>query len=103
MRDGSFNYTILPKIDKSKLHGFVNRSGNNVVLLFLREFDEVYRITGYTNGKLRIFFGMRLRVQKRFTAEYVYVKMEAVVSNVAVQHVYQIIYSSRHNYSPFII
>ena len=44
MRDGSFNYTILPKIDKPKLHGFVNCSGNNVVLLLLRELDEVYSV-----------------------------------------------------------
>ena len=78
-------------------------SGNNVILLFLREFDEVYRITGYTNGKLRLFFRVSLRIQKGFAIEHVYVKMEAVVTNIAVQHVYQIIYSVRHNYSPFII
>ena len=78
-----FAVGLFPKI-KPKLHGFVNGSGNNVILLFFREFDEVYRITGYTNGELRILFGMRLRVQKSFTVKYVYVQMETIVANVTV-------------------
>ena len=60
----------------------MNSSRNNVVLLFFGKLDEVYRITGNTNGKLRIFFRMRLRVQKGFTVEYVYVKVIATVANV---------------------
>ena len=87
---------LFPKI-KSKLHGFVNGSGNNVVLLFFREFDEVYSITGNTNGKLRILFRVSLRVQKGFAIKYVYVEVVATVTNVAVQHINQIIYSVRHN------
>ena len=86
MRDGSFNYTILPKIDKPKLHGFVNRSGNNVVLLLLREFDEVYSVTGNADGELRVLFRVLLRIQKGFAVKYVYVEVVTTVTNVAVQH-----------------
>ena len=68
----------------NRLHGFVDGSGNNVILLFFREFNEVYRITGYTNGKLRIFFRMRLRVQKGFTVENVNVEVMTAVANVTV-------------------
>ena len=74
-----FQITILPK-----LHGFVNSSGNNVILLFLRELNEVYGIAGYTNGELRIFFRMRLRIQKGFTIENVNVEVMTTVANVTV-------------------
>ena len=68
----------------ASLHRFVNGSGNNVVLLFLRKFNEVYSITRNANGKLRIFFRMSLRVQKRFTVENVNVKVVAAVADVTV-------------------
>ena len=96
----AFVYTtgIFPK----RLHGFVNGSGNNVILLFLREFNEVNCIAGNTDGKLRILFRMRLRVQKSFTIEYVNVEVVTTVANVTVQHSNQIIYSLRHNIISFI-
>jgi hypothetical protein len=75
---------LLPKTHAQPLHGFVNGSGNNVVLLFLRKLNEVYSVTGYAYGELRIFLRVRLRVKKRITIEYVYVKMVAAVANVAV-------------------
>ena len=71
-------------LSHEKLHGFVDRSGNNVVLLFFRKFDEVYSIPGNTNGELRILFRVRLRVQKGFTVEYVYVQVMTTVAYVAV-------------------
>jgi hypothetical protein len=68
----------------AELHGFVNGSRNNVILLFLREFNEVNCITGNTDGELRILFRMSLCIQKGFAIEYVYVKVIATVANVAV-------------------
>jgi hypothetical protein len=99
--DGSlFAYQLFPK---TKLHGFVNGSGNNVILLFFRELNEIYRITRYANGKLGVFFRVRLRVQKRFTIEYVYVDVETAVANVGIQHLNQVIYSIRHNIISFLL
>lgn len=99
--DGSF--VFMDYSQKPRLHGFVNGSGNNVILLFFRELNEVYRIAGYTNGKLRVFFRVRLCVQKRFTIEYVYVEMETTVANVGIQHLNQVIYSIRHNIISFLL
>lgn len=44
------------------LHSFVECSGNYVCLLFRGQFDKVYCITGYADGKLGIFLGMFLGI-----------------------------------------
>jgi hypothetical protein len=62
----------------------VNGSGNNVILLFLREFNEVNCIAGNTDGELRILLRVRLRIQESFSIEYVNVEVVATVANVTV-------------------
>ena len=67
-------------------------SGNNLVLLLLGKLDEVYRIAGDTDGKLRIFLGVSLRIKKRLASEHVNVEMMAALFYVAVKKSYEIIY-----------
>jgi hypothetical protein len=62
----------------------VNGSGNNVILLFLREFNEVNCIAGNTDGELRILFRVSLCIQKSFTVKYVNVKVVTTIANVTV-------------------
>ena len=45
-------------------HAFVERTGDDIVLLFLCQFDKVHRVAGNAYGELRIFLRMLLRVQK---------------------------------------
>ena len=59
---------------------FVNRTGNHFVLLFFGEFIEINGISRNADRKLRILFGMFLRIEKRFTIEYVYVEMVSKLS-----------------------
>ena len=47
-----------------RLQSFVERTGNNIRLLFRCKLDEVNGIAGYTDGQLRIFFRMLLGIQK---------------------------------------
>ena len=61
------------RIFKYLLHALVNGAVYNLVLLFARKLIEINGITGNSYRKLRIFFGVSLRVQKGFAAEYVYV------------------------------
>ena len=70
----------------------VEGTGYYLVLLFLCELDEVYRIAAYTDGKLGIFFGVRLSIEKRFSCENVDVQVVAALLNVAVKECDKIIY-----------
>ena len=72
----------------SILKSRVNRSRNNVVLLFAGEFVEVYRIARNAYRELGIFFGVSLRVEQSFAVENVYVQVIAAVRNVCVKQVY---------------
>ena len=57
------------------------------------EFNEVNGITGHADCKLRIFFGVFLRVEKHFAVEYVYVKMISARMNVTVYHRRKVFYA----------
>ena len=46
------------------LQRFVHGSCDYLILLYLCQLDEVYGISGYTDGKLRIFLRVCLCVQK---------------------------------------
>ena len=78
----AFIYTTW--IFPNRLHGFVNGSGNNVILLFLREFNEVNCIAGNTDGELRVLLRMRLCVQESFSIEYVNVEVMTTIANVTI-------------------
>lgn len=96
--DGSpFHRVLFRLLSNENLHSFVNGSGNNVILLFFRKFNEVYSISGNANRELRIFFRVRLCVQQRFTIENVYVQVITTICHVGIQHLNQIINFVRHN------
>ena len=67
-------------------------AGYYLILLFLCQFDEVHRIAAYADGKLRIFFGMCLGVEERFSCENVDVQVVTALLNVAVKERHEIIY-----------
>ena len=69
----------------------MNGTAYYVVLLFLGELVEVNRIARYPDCKLRVLFGMSLRVEKRFAVEYVYVEMMSAVCHIGIEHIYKII------------
>lgn len=51
------------------LHHFMERPVNDFKLLFPCQFDEVYRISRYTDRQLRIFFRMIHRIQQCFAMQ----------------------------------
>ena len=75
------------------LHSFVDGAGDYFVLLFFAELVEVDRVSAYTDCKLRIFFGVFLRVEKHFAVEYVYVKMISARMDVSVYHRRKVFYA----------
>ena len=68
-------------------------AGDYFVLLFFAELVEIDRVSAYTDCKLRIFFGVFLRVEKHFAVEYVYVKMISARMNVTVYHRRKVFYA----------
>ena len=68
-------------------------AGDYFVLLFFAELVEVDRVSAYTDCKLRIFFGVFLRVEKHFAVEYVYVKMIPAGMDVSVCHRRKVFYA----------
>ena len=62
----------------------MERSGDNIILLFLGQLDEVYCIAAYTDGQLRILFRMLLSVQQGFSIQYVYVQVVTAFFSIAV-------------------
>ena len=59
-------------------------SGDHFVLLFFGKLDKVYGITGYADGKLRIFFRMFLRIQKSVPVEYIHIQVMTAFCGIAV-------------------
>ena len=60
-------------------------TGDNLILLFFCQLMEIYRISGYSHGKLWVFFRMLLRVQQRFAVQNVYVQMMSAFFRIAVK------------------
>ena len=65
-------------------------AGDNIILLFLGQLDEVYSVSADTDGQLRILFRMLLSVQQSFTIQYVYVQVVTAFFSIAVQQANQI-------------
>ena len=75
-------------------------TGNNLVLLLLRQLDKVNSVTGNTDGQLGILLRMCLSVQQGLLGEDVDIQMVAALLNVAVQQGNQIVdllFSCFHN------
>ncbi len=70
----------------------VTGAGDNVQLLFFGQVDEFDGVTGYTDGKVRIFlfFGMFHSVNQLFGAEYVDVQMMSALIEITVHDLYKI-------------
>jgi hypothetical protein len=60
-------------------------SGNNLVLLSLGKLYEVYCISRNSYGKLRIKLRVLLRIEKKLSVKYVYVKVEAALLCISVK------------------
>lgn len=67
-------------------------SGDNVILLFLGQLNEVYSITGNTDSQLRIVLGVLLSVQKSILSEHVYVEVMTALCGIAIEKSNQVIY-----------
>ena len=67
-------------------------TGDNIVLLFLGELDEVYRITRYSYSQLRVLLGVSLCIEQSLTGENIYVKMVSAFLNIAVKQLNKIVY-----------
>ena len=74
------------------LNLIVEGSRDNLVLLLLCELDEVNRVAAYSDGKLGVLLGVRLRVEKRFAGENVNVKMMSALLDVSVKERYEVVY-----------
>ena len=62
----------------------MNRSLNYFFLLFSRQFDEVNRVTGDPNGKLRILLRMLHRVDEKLSIKDIDIDMVSAFGKVAV-------------------
>ncbi len=67
-------------------------TGDYLVLLFLRELDEVHGISAYTDGELGVFLGVCLSIKESFSCENVDVQVVAALLNVAVKERHKVIY-----------
>ena len=67
-------------------------SCDNVILLLLGELDEVNRITGNSDGELRIVLGMLLCIEKCLTVEYINVEVMTALYGIAIEKTNEVIY-----------
>ena len=67
------------------LHTLVEGSVDNVSLLLGSQFNEVDSISADTDGKLGIFLGMFLGIQKGISVEYIYIQMMSALLCISVQ------------------
>ncbi len=77
-----------------KSHRLVAGAGDNVKLLLTGEVDELYGITGNTNGKVRIFFlfGMFHSVNELLCTEDIYIKMVRALIEIAVHDLNKVVH-----------
>ena len=74
--------------------GLVDGARKNIQLLLSRQLHEVYRITGNTDGQLRILFGIFHCIFQQRSVEYVDIQvLSAFRSKVTPQQLGQIIYA----------
>ena len=68
-------------------------SGDNVVLLLLREVDELNSISGYTDREVSVLFLLRmcLCVEELLNTEYVYVEVVSTLCEITVENVNEVV------------
>ena len=83
---------ILDKGGKRLQHA-VAGAADDVVLLFLRQGEELDGVAGNADGEVRVFglFGVRLRVEQLFHAEHVHVQVVCALGEVAVHHGHELL------------
>ncbi len=68
-------------------------SGNNLVLLFLCELDEVYGVARNSDCKLRIKLGVLLCVNEKLSVKHVYVEVVTALEHIAVKQCNKVVVS----------
>src|SRR5690625_2749364 len=79
-----------PPLSPHSLNRLVEGPVDHIELLFFRQLDEVDGIARHADGKLRVLLWMLHRVEKRVSVEHVHVHVEAVLEEVAVEHIDQV-------------
>ena len=77
-------------MDVNLLKGLVEGSGDNVSLLLGSKLNEVYCVSGNTDGELRIVLGMLLCIEKSISVENVNVKMVSALGSVTIEKIYKV-------------
>ena len=60
-------------------------SAYDLILLLLGELNKVYCVAGYSDGKLRVFLRVLLRVYKSFPVQYIDIKMMSTFLCISIQ------------------
>lgn len=64
----------------------MERSADDLSLLFLCQLVEVYRITRYTDSKIGISLGVFISLNKRFLIQNIYIEVVRIIREVSVKH-----------------